>query len=382
MTGDADTEAFSAAVGQFYDATLDPALWPAAVEAAGRYVEGLSAALAAWDTTYQKLNMDLAWNYDPEVMRVYQERLIHQNKLIPISLRTGAGDVMQGSREWPGDFTASELYRVFNERMGWEECFHVTIERSATGFAGLLVGVGGAERPSDEAAMRRLSLLQPHMRRAVLIGRLLERQRVAAAGLADTLDGIEAGLFLLDRGGRVVHANIAAQAMLELGQAVLRVGDTLALAYRGATAALRAALSAAAESGDAALGSRGVAIPIPAAPSADSPYVAHVLPLNSGARRGARVAYAAVAAVFVRRATLQHAAALEAVAKLHRLTPTEARVLLGVVEVGGVPQVAEAFGLSEATVRTHLKRIFDKTGANRQADLVRLIAEMASPLRQ
>lgn len=381
MTGDADTEAFSLAVGHFYDATLDPALWPAAVEAAGRYVEGLSAALAAWDVAYNKLNMDLAWNYDPEVVRVYQERLIHQNKLIPISLRTGAGDVMQGSREWPGDFTASELYRVFNDRMGWEECFHVTIERSATGFAGLLVGVGGTERPSDAAAMRRLSLLQPHIRRAVLIGRLLERQRVAAAELADTLDGIEAGLFLLDRAGRVVHANIAAQAMLELGQAVRRAGDALALADRNATAALRAALSAAAEAGDAALGSRGVAIPIPAAPGADSPYVAHVLPLNAGARRGARAAYKAVAAVFVRRATLQHASALEAIAKLHRLTPTEARVLLGIVEVGGVPQVAEAFRVSETTVKSHLKRIFEKTGAGRQADLVRMVAEMASPLR-
>jgi DNA-binding CsgD family transcriptional regulator len=41
---------------------------------------------------------------------------------------------------------------------------------------------------------------------------------------------------------------------------------------------------------------------------------------------------------------------------------------------------ADALGISQATVKTHLHRLFRKTGTARQADLVRLVAEFADPL--
>jgi DNA-binding CsgD family transcriptional regulator len=70
----------------------------------------------------------------------------------------------------------------------------------------------------------------------------------------------------------------------------------------------------------------------------------------------------------------------EAIAREYGLSPAELRVLFGIVQVGGVPEVAGVLGNSEATVKTHLHRIFEKTGARRQADLVKLIAGHANPL--
>jgi DNA-binding CsgD family transcriptional regulator len=55
-------------------------------------------------------------------------------------------------------------------------------------------------------------------------------------------------------------------------------------------------------------------------------------------------------------------------------------VLLAIVQVGGVPEVAEALGIAETTVKTHLGRLFQKTGADRQADLVKLVAGFANRL--
>jgi DNA-binding CsgD family transcriptional regulator len=55
-------------------------------------------------------------------------------------------------------------------------------------------------------------------------------------------------------------------------------------------------------------------------------------------------------------------------------------VLLAIVDVGGAPEVADALGIGEATVKFHLKRLFAKTGARRQADLVKLVAGFVSPL--
>lgn len=58
----------------------------------------------------------------------------------------------------------------------------------------------------------------------------------------------------------------------------------------------------------------------------------------------------------------------------------ELRVLLAVVEVGGVPEVAVSLGIAESTVKTHLGRTYQKTGTARQADLVKLVAGFSSPL--
>jgi DNA-binding CsgD family transcriptional regulator len=70
----------------------------------------------------------------------------------------------------------------------------------------------------------------------------------------------------------------------------------------------------------------------------------------------------------------------EIIARAYDLTATELRVLLAIVDVGGVPESAEALGIAESTVKTHLGNLFVKTGARRQADLVKIVAGFASPL--
>ena len=99
-----------------------------------------------------------------------------------------------------------------------------------------------------------------------------------------------------------------------------------------------------------------------------------MLPLGGGNRRQATNCPGAAAAVFVSRAALDLPSPLETLATLYKLTPAELRVLMAIVEVGGVPEVAPMLGISETTVKTHLQRIFDKTGNSRQADLIKLVA--------
>jgi DNA-binding CsgD family transcriptional regulator len=111
-----------------------------------------------------------------------------------------------------------------------------------------------------------------------------------------------------------------------------------------------------------------------------SRFVAHVLPLASLARHGAGIAFKAVAALFVRKVELDSGSYGASVARAFGLTPAEQRVLLAIVEVGGVPETAETLGVAETTVKTHLYRVFAKTGAGRQADLVKLAAGFSNPL--
>jgi DNA-binding CsgD family transcriptional regulator len=175
----------------------------------------------------------------------------------------------------------------------------------------------------------------------------------------------------------MVHANAAGHAIIEAADFLRSVCGRLVVSDPPINAALREILSSA-SAGDAALGVKGIALPLTAHDG--ERYVAHVLPLTSGARRAACLATNAVAALFIRKATLEAFAPPEVIGEMYKLTPTELRVLLAIVDIGGVPEVAAALGVAVTTIKTHLSRLFEKTGVARQADLVKLVAGFSTPL--
>ena len=201
-------------------------------------------------------------------------------------------------------------------------------------------------------------------------------QRVEAATLADALDGLAAGMFLVDAAGRIVHANARGHAIIAEAKVLKGLGGRLSATDLQADKTL-AEVFTTADAGDVALGTKGIAVPLAARDG--ERWVAHVLPLTSGARRQASVCYAAVAAVFVRKAALELRARWTP-CRISIATPAELRVLMAIVEIGGIPDVAPVLGISETTFKTHLRRLFEKTGTKRQADLVKLVAAFMSPL--
>jgi len=250
------------------------------------------------------------------------------------------------------------------------------LEKSVTG--GAFFGVYRHERhgPADDEMRRRMRLIIPHIRRAALIGRVIDLKTGEADSFADTVDGISAGMFLVDASARIVHANASGHAMLAQGSLLRVVGGKLVPNDMSAEQGLNEVYSMS-ERGDAAVGVKGISVPLIALDG--ERHVVHVLPLTSGARRRAGTSYAAAAAMFVQKAALDTPSPQELIVKLYKLTPSELRVLLAIVQVGSTAEVAETLGIAESTAKTHLHRLFAKTGAKRQADLVRLVAGYASP---
>ena len=66
----------------------------------------------------------------------------------------------------------------------------------------------------DDEMRRRFSLILPHVRRALLIGKVIELNKVKAATLADSLDSLASAMFIVEATGRIVHANAQGYAML------------------------------------------------------------------------------------------------------------------------------------------------------------------------
>jgi DNA-binding CsgD family transcriptional regulator len=365
-------------IGGIYDSALNPDAWNAVLPRIGAFVGGSSGGLFAHHSSRRSGNVFYEFGTDPDFRQLYLEKYMTMDPMFGTYFVLDVGEVFSTSTVMShAEFLQSRFYKECIRPQGWIDNVCVYLDRTPEGHAGFSLFRHEREGLADEPARERLRLLVPHLRRAVLIGKLIEFKTAQAATFVDALDGLSAGMMFVDSSGRITHANAAGRAMIVDGDVLRASLGRLVASDPDANRALRDIFLAAA-SGDAAIGVSGVAVPLVA--RGGERYVAHVLPLSSGARRNAGVSYAAAAALFVQKAALATRSPPEAIAKTYRLTPMEVRVLLAIVEVGGVPQVAQTLGIGESTVKTHLKRLYEKTGARRQADLVKLFAGYTNPL--
>jgi DNA-binding CsgD family transcriptional regulator len=72
----------------------------------------------------------------------------------------------------------------------------------------------------------------------------------------------------------------------------------------------------------------------------------------------------------------------EAIAAVFDLTAAEVRTLERLLAGRTPAEMAGELGLALPTVRTHLGRIFDKTGTSRQSDLILLATKLAAPVKR
>jgi DNA-binding CsgD family transcriptional regulator len=373
-----DDEKLSQLIGNAYDAALDPTLWISVLEQTARFVGGPAASLYSKDAVSKTGSVAYDWGIEARYKQLYFDKYI---KLDPTTTSHFFAEIevpVDTADLIPYDeFFETRFYKEWAQPQGIVGCLNATLDKSATSFA--VLGVFRCERESltDSERRRRMRLIVPHVRRAALIGRVIDLKKGEAATFVDTLDGISAGMFLVDAAGRIVHANATGHAMLGKLD-ILRAANGRLVANDPQTDQILADVFATAASGDVAIGIKGIALPLLA--SDGECHVCHVLPLTSGERRRAGTNYAAVAALFVHKAAPNTPSVPETIAKAYKLTPTELRVLLAIVEVGGAPEVAEVLGISSETVKTHLGRVYSKTGARRQVDLAKLVAGCTSPL--
>jgi DNA-binding CsgD family transcriptional regulator/PAS domain-containing protein len=371
------TEQLSRLICEIYDAAIDVSRWSAVLGEAARFVGGSSAALFSKDAVSGAGNVYYEYGTDPYYRQLYFEKYV---KLDPATTGHFFAEVEQPISVTDlmpyHEFLETRFYREWVQPQGIVDFVAAVLDKSATSVA--MFGVFRHERDGlvDDDTRRRVRLVVPHIRRAVLVGRLIDLKTTEAATFADALDGLSVGVCFVDADGRVVHANGAGRAILDAGDLLSNVGGRVVARDGKIDKALREVF-AAAGAGDAAIGTQGIALPLRAQDG--TRYVAHVLPLTSGTRRLAGMAYSAVAALFIRKSAIEVPSSPEVIARAYKLTPTELRVLLAIVEVGGVPEVAAALGVAESTIKTHLGRLFEKTSATRQADLVKIVAGFATP---
>jgi len=373
-----DAEGFSSLVADVYDAALDPPSWRKVLKDICGFVRGGPSASLFWQDAVKRVGKTYyVWGGDPQYNQLYWDKYVGLNPFTSAAGNFPVGEIYSAVDILPlPQFFETPFYKEWMTPQGWGDVVSANLDKSATSRAVFSVARHARDGLVDDEMRQRMRLLVPHVRRSAMIGKLINLSKVEAAALADTLDGLQAGLFLVDAAGRLVHANAAGRAMLEEGNVLHANGKLVALDAQGDNA-LREILLAAGK-GDAALGEKRISVRLTARDGAE--YITHVLPLTAGARRLAGQFYAAVAAIFVQKVGHDATPGLGMLVEQFGLTTAEVRVLTTIMDHGGVAEVAAALHLSPATVRTHLRHVFEKTGVRRQADLVKLLTSYPSPL--
>ena len=223
-----------------------------------------------------------------------------------------------------------------------------------------------ARGPVERGALDKLDDIRPHIARAATMSARLQLERARAT--TQVLEALGLAALVFDDSGKVIAANPLIEAMTNEIRWLAR--DRLSLSDRNADLLLRAAI----ESIGAADGATARSFPVRGA-DGSATMVAHVVPIRLSARD-----------IFVRCAgvlaltplSAPNAPSLAIVKSLFDLTPAEARVARDLAEGKTVADIASGAGASESTIRTHVRGVLEKTGCNRQTDVVALLAGLSA----
>src|SRR6266850_5713103 len=232
-----------------YDAAIDQALWENAIESTASFVGGVGAGLFCKDADAQYgLILHSFGIVRPLPVALIRHPFAAEHFLAEIEQPVATADLM------PYDELAETgFYQEWARPQGLIDFVSAVLDKSATSVA--MFGVFRHERNGfvDDETRHHMRLIAPHIRRAVLIAGMFDLKLAEAATFADTLEGLDAGLCLVDERGRIIHANAAGQAILDARDILSDVGGRLAACDAQVNQTLRDVFAAAGQ-GDAALG--------------------------------------------------------------------------------------------------------------------------------
>jgi len=224
--------------------------------------------------------------------------------------------------------------------------------------------------PFGSEERRILEWLMPHLRRSVRLGFRLDAYRALQQSAFDVLDRVSVGVIVLDRRQRITYLNEAARALEANGPLVFH-NSSLGVLSPSHSQRLGELIRA------SLLGAPAGAMSLPKAGDGG------ILTILVSSVRGQDVARFAdldmpdaAVLVFVIDPINQNGVPADWVMDAYGLTRAEAKVALAASSGITVSEAARQLGLSQNTIKTHLRKVFAKTGTGRQSELARLIASV------
>jgi DNA-binding CsgD family transcriptional regulator len=363
-------------VGAIYDAALDGQLWPDILNRIGDAVGGPQVMFGIYDPAIGLMNL-LAPRIDPELTRSLVD-WAPRNPLLPLGIGQPPGKVFTcGDFITQEEFADTAFYQEWWRPAGYDTeplTTNLLVDGAASG---IFTSYGLLNRsPFDSSQKRLFAALAQHLVRAVALQRRLYRLTVANESALIGLDGLEQGFLLVDAEARILFVNRLARALLDTRDGLRLEAGALSASDTDEARTLRGLIASCAGEASVATGSGGdVALPRGAGRLPLDVVVTPIQPETATATIPWTFSQHAVAVVFVSDPETKMQARVESLRDRYGFTPAEATFALEIIKGDGRQATADRLGITVGTARSHLSKIFDKTGVRHQAELVRLLLQ-------
>jgi DNA-binding CsgD family transcriptional regulator len=264
--------------------------------------------------------------------------------------------------------TRTEFYNDWVRPQDFHDCAVLTLVRDESRVGVLCLAAPERADAFGPQSLDLLRRLTPHLQRATEVTLKFAELEVFRSAAVEALDRLSEGVVLTDISARVLFANQTAEKMFAMADGIGVEGSSLRATSHARTVALRRAIVFAARREP--LESAGGSLLLER-PSGRRSLLVTIVPMR---RETARyLVRPAAAIVFVADPEQESHRSEPRLQALYGMTRTEAAVAGLVSKGGGVKAAARKLGIAPSTARTHLHRIFDKTGTRGQAELAYLI---------
>ncbi len=371
-----------ALIERLYDAAVGAADWHEALGSLADIFNGAAAALGIVGPRTPGRVVQVG--VDPACEARYLERHAGRNELAARSAALPVGTVVTDRDLMPrSEFLRTAFYNECLRPNGLTSLMNLRAARGESGAVGNVCILRSADQgdfgPEEVELFRSLA---PHLRRAVAVHVRLAEAEGERRALSETLQRLSHAAFLVDAGAVVRLANTAGAEMLAKRDGLFAdAGDGMALraARSGETAALRRLIAAtAARSGGGGAAGPPEAGRLRLSRPDKAALMVTAVPLTAAGLAAAGLSPAPTVLLLVTDPEAKAQTPPPAVLReAFGLTPAEAEVAARAARGEGMQAAAEALGISSGTARLHLHRVFEKTGAHRQAELAALLARLA-----
>ena len=365
---------FEDVVAEIYRGTTEPEHWNPVIERIGRRIGATIAAVhvhAAVGDVEPATTVG-AWGRRRPGLRSYESYYASRNVWVLHGAHLlKAGAILTGEEMCSDEILLrSEFYLEFLRPLDVRYSIRAVLTSDPEPLSYLSAGRPHESRPFGDAERRILGAVTPHLRQALRIQSRLESIQAGRHALSGTIERLPLAVIFLDRRCRVVEMNQSARKIVEAGDG-LRIERGVLVAFcTRAEVQLQQMIFGAAALDTGRFLQHGGAVSLPR-PEGRRPLSAMVAPTGvTGIFPSSRTASVVVLIEEPARQTSTPSAEF---AKHHKLSPAEAELTRRLVSGLSLKQAAAALGVRDNTARSHLKRVFVKTGARRQAELVRRV---------
>jgi DNA-binding CsgD family transcriptional regulator len=358
-------------VGTIYDASLDTQLWPDILNKIGDAIGGPLIVFGIYDPAIGLVNMH-APRTDPEIMRSLVDWAA-TNPVLPCIASYPPGKVFNGADVIsPDEFTGTAFYQDWWRPAGFSTEPLVTNLFADRGASGHFASHGLSDRSPLDSQKRLFDVLAEHLVRAVALQRRLHHLTITNGSTLTDLEELEQGFLLVDAKARLLFVNRAARALLDAGAGLQLKAGALSASNSDEARTLRGLIASCAveagAGGEIVLQRGSGRLPLDVLVSPIRPETATAsLPWTFPQR--------AVAIVLVSDPEIEMQAQAESLRDRFGFTPAETMLALEIIKGDGRQATADRLGITVGTARSHLSKIFDKTGVRHQAELVRLLLQ-------